>query len=509
MKGTVDTKIPYLTSLSYIQNQQLNNDNMKSQEALTKSIDHISSGLRVINAKDDLASFAIADRFDIQTQGLNKAIQNTNEALSAVRVAEASLNEYIDILGYMKELAEKASNSSIDNSDRKTLQEEMGVLQERLKNISDETSFRGRQLLDGSYNFQEIQIGETAGQIMSISMKSARPDQIGLHQLISEGGINDAGNFRSALYAAIDNGISELDNFTVQGFLGSELIEIPDYSDAKQIAELINEKIDITGVEASAKTYAKIYNLSKTGDVSFILHGASEIQVSATIESTDDLTPLYEEFESKYPLSHITPKLSADKDAIYLYAEEGENTGIEDFDNTSFPTLIKFAGLQPDGKTIAGTENTLISDIQGSILVGGYVEFNSDEPFILFTGSGTALFYEKNATQLPNLNALDSIDLSSIENANDALEILNSANNYVEKIQSDIQAYESGFESIVNRLEAASEQAEDSKHRIVGLDMAEETLKLSSAAIHIQSQNALITQANKLLPEYSLFLVRQ
>jgi len=517
MKGTVDIKIPYLTSLSFLQNQQQVIDNMRSEGSLTKSITHISSGLRVINAKEDLVNFEFEDRFDdIKKQGLNKtipntskAIQNTNDALSAVQVAKTSLNEYMDVLGYMKELAEKSSDSNTDNSDRKTFQEEMIVLQERLRNISDETTFKGRQLINGNYKFQEIQIGEAVGQTMSISMKSTRTDQIGLHQLTSEGGINDAGNFRSALYASIDNGISELDNFTIQGFMGAELIDIPDYSDAKQIAELINEKTELTGVEATAKTYAKIYNLSKTGDVSFILHGASEVEISATIESIDDLTPLYEDFELKSPLSQITPKLSTDKDAIYLYAENGENIGIEDFDNTLFPTLIKFAGLQPDGETIAGTENTLISDIQGSILVGGYVDFNSDEPFLLFTGSGTALFYENNTTQFPGLNALDYIDISSMENASDALEIINNSNTYIERIQSELQAYESGFQSIINRLEAASDQEVNSRHSIVDLDMAEETLKLSRATIHVQSQNALITQANRLIPEYSLFLVRQ
>jgi len=88
MQGTVETRIPYLTSLSYLQTQGLNQENTKSQEALTKSIEHISTGLRVIDASDDLASFAIADRFDVQVQGMSKALQNTNEALSAARIAE-------------------------------------------------------------------------------------------------------------------------------------------------------------------------------------------------------------------------------------------------------------------------------------------------------------------------------------------------------------------------------------------------------------------------------------
>jgi len=409
----------------------------------------------------------------------------------------------------MKELAEKAANTTVENNERKTLQEEMDVLQDRLKNIADETSFRGRNLLDGTYLSQEIQVGEGVGHLMRISIKSARPDQIGMHQLVSEGNMNDAGTLNGSEYATINNGVSSLDSVTIQGYSGSEFIDIEYFSSAKEIAQLINQKSDLTGVEASAKTYAKIYNLSQVGNVSFILHGASEVQISATIDSTDDLTPLYEEIESKYSVSHISPKLSADKGTIFLYAGDGEDIGIEDFDNTSMFTTIAFAGLETDAKTVAGSNFNLVSAFQDSILVSGYVEFHSDEPFILFTGSGTALFSDTNLARLPTLNPIDSIDISSQEGAENAINIIDMANTYVEKIQSDIKAYESGLESIINRLEVSFQQAEASKHRIVDSDIAKESLEMASSAIHMQSQSALITQANRLIPEYSLFLVRQ
>jgi Flagellin and related hook-associated proteins len=61
-------------------------------------------------------------------------------------VAESSLNEYTDILGYMKELAEKDTNKNLEMDDRRTLQEEIYQLQDRLKSIANETTFRGRKL---------------------------------------------------------------------------------------------------------------------------------------------------------------------------------------------------------------------------------------------------------------------------------------------------------------------------------------------------------------------------
>ncbi len=182
MQGTVETRIPYLTSLSYLQSHSLNQENSKTQESLIKSIEHISTGLRVIDASDDLAGFAIADRFDVQIQGMSKALQNTNEAFSAARIAEGALTEYIDILGNMKNLTEQASHSSLEISDRMTLQEKITNLQDRLRSISEDTSFMGRKLLDGTYKSQNIQVGQNLAQVMNISMRTARPDQMGLYE---------------------------------------------------------------------------------------------------------------------------------------------------------------------------------------------------------------------------------------------------------------------------------------------------------------------------------------
>jgi flagellin len=508
MQGTVDTRIPYLTSLSYLQTQNLNQENAKSQEALKTSIEHISTGLRVIDASDDLAGFAIADRFDVQVQGMTKALQNTNEALSAARIAEGSLHEYTDILGYMKELAEKAANENTTNNERMTLQEQIDNLQERLKSISNETTFRGRKLLDGTYRTQDIQVGNSLEQILSVSLKTARPDQIGLHEVVSEGTMNNAGSKIGFFYEMISTGVTASDSMTIQGFLGAESISIEDDSSAKNIADLINESSDSTGVEASAKSYAKLYDLSEAGTISFKIHGSTDVSISATITSPGDLSPLYNELESAMAATHITPELSADGSSIHLFGYEGHNIGIESFSHSTFGGNINFIGLQFDGDSTTGT-GVILNDFINSTMVGGYVEFQSDEPFILFAGTGGALFTTASSTHLPTLQAVDDIDLSTQAGAEDALTILDHANVYVEKIRSDVQAYESGFESIIARLESASEQMEDSKHRVVSANLAEETMKASSATIQIQSQSALVTQANRLIPEYSLFLLRQ
>jgi len=523
MQSTVDTHIPYLTSLSYLQTQSLNNENSKSQEALSKSIEHISTGLRVINAGDDLAGFAIADRLDVQVQGMNKAIQNTNEALTAARVAESSLNEYTDILGYMKELAEKATHKNLNLDDRQTLQKEIDNLQDRLKAIANETTFRGRKLLDGTYRTQNIQVGQDVGQVLSVSLKTARPDQVGLHQVVSDGTMTENNAKTSITYSSILNGVSANDSFTIQGHSGAEYIEVTADSTAKDIAGFINEKSDLTGVEAKAYTYLKVFDMkdlagttAPTLEASFTIHGSSEVQISATISALSgtsdvyDLEPIYDELESKYAETHVKPTLSADHTAITLHSDEGYDIGIEEFSrSTTDFIIVSSSGLETDGKTLSGSAEILIADAVSSFRMSGYVELQSEEPFIVFAGSDQSLFSSSGSTYLPTLKALDTIDITFQDDAEEALDIIDRANTYVENIRSDVQAYESGFESIINRLESAAQQMEDSKHRIVDADLAHETMNSSTATIQIQSQNALLTQANRLIPEYSLFLLRQ
>jgi len=513
METTVDTNVPYLTSLSYLQTQSLNRENAKSQEALSKSIEHISTGLRVIDAGDDLAGFAIADRFDVQVQGMTKAIQNTNEALTAARVAESSLIEYTDILGYMKELAEKATHKNLELNDRRTLQEEIHHLQDRLKGIANETTFRGRKLLDGTYRTQNIQVGGSVGQVMSVTLRTARPDQIGMHEVVSGGTMNSSDiSKRRGIYDTIEIGVTSGDSITIQGHSGAEYIEVEAENSAKDIADAINNKSDLTGVTAKAETFLKIFNFDVLGsdatDLSFTLHGSSSVSINATITSDSDLTPLYEELDSKYAASHIKPTLSADQQEIHLHSDEGYNIGIEEFMGESgFPIKIDLVGINKDGET-QGTTVSMLDLGLNCFQIGGYVELQSDEPFIVFTGSNDALF-TSNSTYLPTLQALESIDLTIQDNAESALEIIDNANTYVERVRSDVQAYESGFEAIIERLESSSRQMEKSKHQIIDTDLVEETMTSSKAAIQIQSQNALLTQAHRLIPEYSLFLLRQ
>jgi flagellin len=89
-----------------------------SQSNLAKSMQRLSSGLRINSAKDDAAGLAISDRMTAQIRGLNQAARNANDGISLAQTAEGALQETTNILQRMRELAVQGANDTNDASDR-------------------------------------------------------------------------------------------------------------------------------------------------------------------------------------------------------------------------------------------------------------------------------------------------------------------------------------------------------------------------------------------------------
>ena len=164
----------------------------KSQGALNKSMQRLSSGLRINSAKDDAAGLAISDRMTSQIRGLNQAVRNANDGISLAQVAEGAMGESTNILQRMRELAIQSANDSNSGSDRASLQKEVAQLQQELDRIATSTSFNGKKILDGSFTAQQFQVGANAGETISFSTSATSSTDIGSHQYETDGTINTA-----------------------------------------------------------------------------------------------------------------------------------------------------------------------------------------------------------------------------------------------------------------------------------------------------------------------------
>ena len=128
-----------------------NNSLTKNDNKLQQSLGRLSSGLRIVNAKDDPAGLAISKRMNAQIEGIDQATRNSGDGVSIIEIADGTLGEIHDMLQRVNQLAVKASTGTLTDSDRETVDEEVQALLAEIERISSETEFNGQKILDGSF----------------------------------------------------------------------------------------------------------------------------------------------------------------------------------------------------------------------------------------------------------------------------------------------------------------------------------------------------------------------
>ncbi|MEZ5338337.1 MAG: flagellin [bacterium] len=118
--------------------------------AISRSLERLSSGLRINRAADDAAGLSISEKLRAQIKGLNRASANSLDGISLIQTAEGALNEVHNILQRMRELAVQAANGVYTANDRQALQLEISELTDEINRISRTTEFNSKRLLDGT-----------------------------------------------------------------------------------------------------------------------------------------------------------------------------------------------------------------------------------------------------------------------------------------------------------------------------------------------------------------------
>jgi len=150
-----------------------NNDN------LAKSVERISSGIRINRGADDAAGLAISESLRSDIRALRQAVRNANDGISLINVAEGALNEQASILIRLRELSSQASTGTVGSTERQTVQLEFNALRSEIDRISATTQFNGQGLVDGSLassvssiNQVLIQVGIDSGVNSRINLNT-------------------------------------------------------------------------------------------------------------------------------------------------------------------------------------------------------------------------------------------------------------------------------------------------------------------------------------------------
>jgi flagellin-like hook-associated protein FlgL len=136
----VNHNIPALTTYNTVN---------RTNSALEKSIQKLSTGLRINSAADDAAGLAISEKMRAQVNGMDRAVSNAQDGISMIQTAEGALNETHSILQRMRELAVQAANDTLTSQDRGYIQLEIDELRDEVTRIGNTTQFNKKKLLNG------------------------------------------------------------------------------------------------------------------------------------------------------------------------------------------------------------------------------------------------------------------------------------------------------------------------------------------------------------------------
>ncbi|MDX9972285.1 MAG: flagellin [FCB group bacterium] len=154
----------------------------RSSQALNKSLQRLSSGLRINGAADDAAGLAIAEGFRSVVRGAQVSQRNAQDGVSMVQTAEGSLSETTNILQRMRELAVQAATGTQSADNRAAVDTEVQQLIAQINDIAEDTQFNGISVLSTAQTVT-LQAGSQTGQTLAIAMQGAKASDLGVNSV--------------------------------------------------------------------------------------------------------------------------------------------------------------------------------------------------------------------------------------------------------------------------------------------------------------------------------------
>ena len=230
--------------------------------AQAKSTEKLSSGYRVNRAADDAAGLAISEKMRNQIRGLDKASLNAQDGISLIQVAEGALNEAHSILQRMNELATQAANDTNTSMDRSAIAQEMNQLTSEINRIQSTTQFNTMNLIDGTFQSKNLQVGSISGQKIEINISNMNASSLGVSGL-SVSSFSAAGASMRKVQSAIDIVSAQRARLgALQNRLEHTIANLDTASENTQAAE---SRIRDTDMAKEMVTYSKNNILAQAG----------------------------------------------------------------------------------------------------------------------------------------------------------------------------------------------------------------------------------------------------
>ena len=467
---------------------------------LSKSLNKLSSGLRIQTAADDASGLSIADSLRSQASALGQAIANGNDAIGIIQVADKAMDEQLKVLDTIKTKATQSAQDGQTTQSRQALQADIVRLMEELDNIGNTTSFNGQQLLNGTFSNKEFQIGAYSNQTVKASIGATTSDKIGLTRFESSklitkmdvvnlkflnvDGVNDVGVTSAVISTGIGKGLGAL-------------------------AENINKVADKTGVRATADVTWKASAAIAGGLIQSLTINGVKIG-DLEVKANDANGALVNAINSVKDQTGVEASVDAETGKMVLTSRDGRAivaTG-KDISN----------GLGGKGAAAAGTSltagfvgrlNLVRLDGRDIKLVGG----GSTKLSIAFSDGGgaqqsvslrdvrgqidknlaTAMGFQRMSA---SLSVAQSAGVMTLRGAMAVMSIAESAQKTLDQVRSDLGSVQNQLQATVNNITVTQVNVKSAESQIRDVDFASESATFSKHNILAQSGAYAMSQAN-------------
>lgn len=519
-----------------------------------KSMEKLSSGLRINKAGDDAAGLAISEKMRGQIRGLDQASRNSQDGISMIQTAEGALNETHSILQRMRELAVQSSSDTNVEIDRNSIQTEIAQLKSEIDRIGNTTEFNTQKLLKGDGKATLTGIGIAAASVGNLTGgadKTTTEASVTLTVGTAAAATNTAaitinGQTLTATFRA--DGTSGVASHTTYNVSSGGSTTTADIN--------IDTTQDINETAAALRsTYQKMIDANDELKGNYVVSGTG---ANVTISAVKG-----EEFEgNKGVMSAFTAAAVGTGGSIGVASTGTTTAAVQSSKTLTMPAdAVVAAGLAGKGMTINGvnlefydanqgvykgdaqginiagitTKTALVDAIVAQAKVDGVVLSNNAGDLMVKAAQGgkagdnittadggvqknfeAEFQIGANQTQTMKISigdmrtkalGVDGVDLSTKAGAQTAVTTIQKAIDTVSTQRANLGAYQNRLEHTIANLGTSSENLQAAESRIRDVDMAKEMMTFSKNNILSQAAQAMLAQANQ-QPQGVLQLLR-
>lgn len=447
----------------------------------SKSLEKLSSGLRINRAGDDAAGLAISEKMRGQIRGLEQATRNSQDAISLIQTAEGALSETHSILQRMRELAAQSANGTNSTEDRQAIQEEVNQLTSEINRIGNTTEFNTKSLLKGELNVETAKTANVTGGAVTGTISITAADTVATATGTALGNVNisaiGGGTVTGNVAYSNPSSAGSGPNIEATSATATGTVDASTLTAAFTIVDATTEGATIT----SSKAYTTAAGPTVTANDNELTVSLNGVSASVALDVVDyDGTPgqtaadFRDDLQAKIQalggdFASVTVNFNGDGELVFKTADAGDTFALT---GGNALTHLSTAG---DGSDLVAGADTPNNEL--TLTVGGNTQTVSlaANTYDMTTGAGRNTFLTDLNTQLDSVFGNGNV-IASFEASTNKLVLTNN----VEGVASTITNITGSAAAELGLTSAAYEQGSQNNLLTVSLNGVEQTISLAT-----------------------------